>query len=136
MLSRSAVLYFASFVCCFPFLAVASFTPFNFNYLCQQKLVFSAYFTVSVAVSVSTSFHMARSSHHDFLRRKYFFTGPAVLHGKPAVLSEEMSQDGYFDVDIDKLEGQLGIDQIMQSLNSLNKKCLDLSGNREIMWAN
>lgn len=40
---------------------------------------------------------------------------PTVVRGEHAVLSEETSQDDYFDVDIDELKGQLGIDQIMQS---------------------
>ena len=51
---------------------------------------------------------------------------PTVVHSEVANASDEFPQDDHFEVDIDDLKDQLGIDHIMQSLNVLNEKLAGL----------
>ena len=51
---------------------------------------------------------------------------PTVVHSEVANASDEFPQDDHLEFDIDDLKDQLGIDHIMQSLNTLNEKLVGL----------
>ena len=53
---------------------------------------------------------------------------PTVIHSEVASVSDEFSQDGHFEFDIDDLKDQLGIDHIMRSLYTFNEKPVGLGG--------
>ena len=67
------------------------------------------------------SLHESRAGHS-------LTVDPTVVQSEVANASDEFAQDDHFEFDIDDLKDQLGIANIMRSLNALNEKLVGLGG--------